>query len=927
MRTSLRHFAVVVSLVLILATLPSYAQFKINTFDTQVADSAFATLFNATANNTDPKPFHVTSDDAAVKVEGASSLKSAWRVHTTESWGGLNMLNFLNPTKGDKGFHAAQFRALYGDSTFIDWGSGDHLSLWYNNAVPSTATGNGVQMRMHIYEAGPDLTGPGSQYYAGDSLDYEDWYFQSALPLNDATPGWHELILPLVDEGLTNSPDDKGFCLTGWSGHNRNAKLDWDKIIGYTIEWTAGKVANDTASGTVYYDNLTLQGVGSKAGYPAFYRFDDFTKDTADFNSGWNNGGLGKFDFYKESVDTLFGSSVLGVDWAINVKESWGGGANKEYNLPAGTYLQDLSSKQSLNLWLKVATPLTSSTGTVGNKVTLRFVMFDYSDGQKEEWYTVADVAIDSIGLKRGWQMVHIPLDYIQSGSWGDLAKGRFNTPNGTKDGIVAWDKIGGFKLEFSSSRDAGEPFDAGLVYSGKILLSMVAPSGYRETDKTAPASVTGVSAIAGTYSNLVTWTDVPSEPGSTYFVYASPKTFTKANDPGVENLPDFGLPLGTQLLTHLLRYPKVDHEVSYYYGVAAMDKVGNVNDPAVAGPFTNTAQGVPTFATTVPASFVADGDLTEWTSAGIEPFLLSVNPSTPTCHVASNTVINGDADLKVNAYMAMDATYLYVAFDVDDDVVSIDTSAAASTWLQDGPDLFLGLYDWRGARHSSYQHGAQPDYHLRFCQYKVIVDNDGGASIATAGANYIFSIKQITSGYTVEARIPWTAFKGMNAADSLFTPAEGMRIPVDFEINDNDTPGNNTAREGMMCYSNFNNDNSYAAPWHWTYTWIGSKESVLGVSTGSTEVLEYRLAQNYPNPFNPSTMINYSIAKSGPVTVKVFDVLGREVATLVNGETQSAGQHQVTFSVGKNMISSGVYFYTIASGNFRDVKKMMLLK
>jgi hypothetical protein len=90
-----------------------------------------------------------------------------------------------------------------------------------------------------------------------------------------------------------------------------------------------------------------------------------------------------------------------------------------------------------------------------------------------------------------------------------------------------------------------------------------------------------------------------------------------------------------------------------------------------------------------------------------------------------------------------------------------------------------------------------------------------------------------------------------------------------------------------------------------------------------------YELKQNYPNPFNPSTIISYSLAKSGPVTVKVFDVLGREVATLVNGETQAAGSHQVAFSTSSlaRGASSGVYFYRIESGSFRDVKKMMLVK
>ncbi len=92
---------------------------------------------------------------------------------------------------------------------------------------------------------------------------------------------------------------------------------------------------------------------------------------------------------------------------------------------------------------------------------------------------------------------------------------------------------------------------------------------------------------------------------------------------------------------------------------------------------------------------------------------------------------------------------------------------------------------------------------------------------------------------------------------------------------------------------------------------------------------MEYALLQNYPNPFNPSTIIKYSLAKAGPVSVKVYDVLGREVATLVNGDVQNAGPHQVTFNsnVLRGGVASGVYFYKIESGSFRDVKKMMLLK
>jgi hypothetical protein len=86
----------------------------------------------------------------------------------------------------------------------------------------------------------------------------------------------------------------------------------------------------------------------------------------------------------------------------------------------------------------------------------------------------------------------------------------------------------------------------------------------------------------------------------------------------------------------------------------------------------------------------------------------------------------------------------------------------------------------------------------------------------------------------------------------------------------------------------------------------------------------DFSLDQNYPNPFNPNTTINYSLGERSQVTLKVYDVLGSEVATLVN-TTQEAGKHNVTFDASK--LSSGLYIYTINAGNFTSSKKMMLLK
>ncbi|MCH7964551.1 MAG: lamin tail domain-containing protein [Bacteroidetes bacterium] len=87
---------------------------------------------------------------------------------------------------------------------------------------------------------------------------------------------------------------------------------------------------------------------------------------------------------------------------------------------------------------------------------------------------------------------------------------------------------------------------------------------------------------------------------------------------------------------------------------------------------------------------------------------------------------------------------------------------------------------------------------------------------------------------------------------------------------------------------------------------------------------LEFELSQNFPNPFNPSTKINYQIPKLSLVTLKVYDVLGNEVATLVN-EEKSAGNYEVEFNA--TTLPSGIYFYKLQAGSFVETKKMVLMK
>jgi hypothetical protein len=115
---------------------------------------------------------------------------------------------------------------------------------------------------------------------------------------------------------------------------------------------------------------------------------------------------------------------------------------------------------------------------------------------------------------------------------------------------------------------------------------------------------------------------------------------------------------------------------------------------------------------------------------------------------------------------------------------------------------------------------------------------------------------------------------------------------------------------------------------------YLDPTDSVPGIvaNTGRINAIEtngeipskYELFQNYPNPFNPTTVISYQLPKSGHVFLKVYDVLGREVVTLVDGNMK-AGNYPVQFNASK--LSGGVYFYRLQATGYIETKKFLLVK
>ena len=123
---------------------------------------------------------------------------------------------------------------------------------------------------------------------------------------------------------------------------------------------------------------------------------------------------------------------------------------------------------------------------------------------------------------------------------------------------------------------------------------------------------------------------------------------------------------------------------------------------------------------------------------------------------------------------------------------------------------------------------------------------------------------------------------------------------------------GRLTIKDTSGVIDSFQIDISYYA----TITITGDEEELLPQS--------FELYQNYPNPFNPQTQITYSVPKATDVTIKIYDVLGREIAVLVN-ERKQPGEYKATWNA--EGLSSGVYFYRIVAGEFVETKKMVIIR
>ena len=212
---------------------------------------------------------------------------------------------------------------------------------------------------------------------------------------------------------------------------------------------------------------------------------------------------------------------------------------------------------------------------------------------------------------------------------------------------------------------------------------------------------------------------------------------------------------------------------------------------------------------------------------------------------------------------------------------------------------------------------------------------------------NHLIMLFPFTYGKTFTTRDSSSSFPGMytvtrntticDAFGTIATPPgtfQALRMKQ-TTITQTVYPGIPATNDTSVSYSWFSRDGFFVSLIPKVKNPSGSSILVSGLAYvnlvatgigGAGEALppDFQLSQNYPNPFNPSTSISYQLPQSSVVTLKVYDVLGKEVASLVEG-VQSAGRHTVRFDA--SLLRSGVYFYRIQAGTFSDTKKLMVIK
>ena len=653
-------------------------------------------------------------------------------------------------------------------------------------------------------------------------------------------------------------------------------------------------------TGTVYIDNVKLLSTYVPPEVPSYVvaAFEKEAAGTQGFSRSTTAGyeactGIGRVLDPTETSDGILSS---GWDFSKAVKGYFGNSSFNVYWSDTGAVVDTGATAISIDVWVPTDFPQTGATigMVIRDKVNWTW---------NETGFTVSDSTI----IPGEWNT--ITLDLLQY-----MTAGTYN-PFGTS--------VFGIQLQHSSDNS----------WVGNVYFDNVTLIGIEEPEGTlaSPIAIGSVETydevgVPFDYVHIV-WVDntIGSE---SYQVFISESEITDIEATGIIRIAR-EVPHGTEEWNYR-PYSRLSEEKTYYFAVITLGADGTItelNENCTVGPITIntsvTAKALydPWFA----ESFVLDGLDTE--------FLEMHKAYSIIPEVAGGIDTSGwtpaSSDMSFKTTFVVDDDYLYISADVTDDDLNATGNAAivgGQAWMGDALEFYMGVYDinllnqYHGYR--DVMADGTGDYRISFCAW---------GEVQSATAVHDFPGMQSThyqkfggDGYIIEARI---------ALDSLalggdIEVADGVMLPLRIDGCDLDPNSADETRSLIVQWGSNSNTENWLRPSCWAYLEVFVDSSILAIDDASM-LKQFKLYSNYPNPFNPVTSIKFDLPKASNVNMIVYDVLGKEVKTLVN-ENRNAGTYTINWDGRNNngtMVTSGLYFCKFITPEYQRTQKMILLK
>lgn len=546
---------------------------------------------------------------------------------------------------------------------------------------------------------------------------------------------------------------------------------------------------------------------------------------------------------------------------------------------------------------------------------------------------------------------------WLYAGSWAGFSIGLdLLGPDATADRAdlwteFEWDNVEalGIQWDWGEAENEGAPIYLDDVYIG--------PAGLDLSDaKGEPAAMSNIMGDGDGPVNVVSWTHNPDFGGYNVYWSAAPITDVTADEV-------YFLAKVSEAPYEARHEIEIPHSFSVegstlYYAVTSLSQFGvenrDVSGSAVAIDNQDLAVS-PAILSLTPAQ---DNTLFDAVNAGTVskegfpdesmPFVVDDMHSQLSENGVTLPASNDDLSASVwVAYFPGDVdegltANIWVYAEVTDDVADYAPANIGENeaWKYDSIEIGWGSYDVRdaggtilsGSPHENFMRGNFPDYQLRLSPHgskadavaRTFVSSDVDTAPA-GGAAYAATAK----GYNILAAFDTSIMQKPEDTPKPF-PGEGevRFMPFTITLNDADGEGNDPPRVHQITWSNNPTvDNTWwNTPSQWQVVAMVGPGGVTSSEGDSELPTTHALEQNYPNPFNPATTIRFQLPQAEQVTLRVFDVLGREVAALLDDASMTAGAHTVRFDA--TGLTSGVYLYRLEAGaSFVQTRRMLLVK